>query len=86
MGGHMAPSARHGPYRGAHHLWILGQDTTWSQAPLGLFPGPWNCLGGTIPGCNHPGPQGESEIHREEMHQCGFLSAEVLQPVNQTTQ
>ena len=32
----------------------------------------------------HPGPQGESEAHREEMHRCIFLSVEVPQLVNQT--
>ena len=32
-----------------------------SKAPLGLFPRPQNCLGATVRGCRHPGPQGESE-------------------------
>ena len=81
----MVPLTRHGPQREAHRLWILGQDMTPSQVPLGLLPGPRNYLGATVRGCSHPGPQGESEAHQEEMHRCGFLSAEVPQPVNQTT-
>ena len=36
-----------------------------SRAPLGLLPGPQNCLGATVRGRSHPGPQGESEAHRE---------------------
>ena len=80
----MVSSARHGPQRGAHRLWILGQDTTPSRAPLGLLPGPQNCLGATVRGRSYPGPQGESEAHREETHRCGFLSAEVPLPANQT--
>ena len=81
----MVPPARHGPQRGASHLWFLGQDTTLSQVPLGLFPGPWNCLGATVRGRSHPGPQGESEAQREETHRCGFLPVEVPQPANPTT-
>ena len=61
MGGRMVPPARHGPQRGACRLWILGQDMTPSQVPLGLLPGPRNCLGATVRGRSHPGPQGESE-------------------------
>ena len=60
-GGRVVPQARHGPQRGACHLGIFGQDLTQSQAPLGLLPGPQNCLGATVQGRNHPGPQGELE-------------------------
>ena len=56
-----------------------------SRVPLGLLPTARNCLGATVRGRSHPSPQGESEAHREEMHRCVFLSAEVLQPANQTT-
>ena len=61
MGGRVVPQARHGPQRGARHLRIFGQDPTQSRVPLGLLPGPRNCLRTTVQGCNHPGPQGESE-------------------------
>ena len=81
----MVPPARHGPQRGACHLWILGQDMTPYRVPLGLLPRPQDCLGATVRGRSHPGPQGEPEAHREEMHRCGFLSAEVQQLVDQTT-
>ena len=56
-----------------------------SRVPLGLLPGPRDCLGATVRGRSHPGPQGEPEAHREETHRCIFLSAEVPQPANQTT-
>ena len=81
----MVPPARHGPQRGACHLWILGQGTTPSRAPLGLLPGPRDYLGATVRGHSQPGPQGEPEAPREEMHRCVFLSVEVQQPVSQTT-
>ena len=81
----MVPPARHGPQRGACHLWILDQDTTSTGMPLGLLPRPRDCLGATVQGRSHPGPQGELEAHQEETHQCGFLSAEVQQPADQTT-
>ena len=61
MSGHVVPQARHGPQQGARYLGIFGQDPTRSRAPLGLLPGPQNCLGATVQGRNHPGPQGESE-------------------------
>ena len=63
----MVPPPRHGPQRGAC-LWIPSQVLTSTQKPLGLLPQPWYCLGATIQGCNHPGPQGEPEAHQEEMH------------------
>ena len=85
MGGSVVSLTRHGPQQGARGLWILGQDTTPSQVPLCPLPGPWYCLGATVRGHSHPGPQGEPEAHQEEMHRCIFLSAEVQQPVNQTT-
>ena len=64
----MVPLARHGPQQGACCLWILGQDTTPSRVPLGLLPGPQDCLGATVQGHSYPGPQGEPEAHQEEMH------------------
>ena len=56
----MVPLARHGPQRGACHLWILSQVKTSTVMPLGLLPRPWDCLGATVQGCSHPGPQGET--------------------------
>ena len=35
---------------------------------LALLPQPRDCLGAMIRGCSHPGPQGEPEACREEMH------------------
>ena len=84
MGCCVVPLARHGPQRGACHLWILGQDLTQSQAPLGLLPGLQNCLGVTVQERNQPGPEGESEAQQEEMHRCDVLSVEMPQPVSQT--
>ena len=64
----MVPLARHGPQRGACRLWILDQVTTLTRMPPGLLPRPWDCLGATVRGRSHPGPQGEPEACREEMH------------------
>ena len=64
----MVPPARHGSQQGACCLWILDQDTTSTRMPLGLLPRPRDCLGATVQGRSHPGPQGEPEAHREEMH------------------
>ena len=64
----MVPPPRHGPQRGVCLLWIPSQVLTSTWKPLGLFPQPRDCLGATIRGRNHPGPQGEPEARREEMH------------------
>ena len=42
-------------------LRISGKGPTQPRAPVGLLPGPWNCLGPTVRGRNQPGPQGKSE-------------------------
>ena len=81
----MVPPARHGPQRGACLLWIPSQVPTSTRTPLGLLPRPRDCLGATVQGRSQPGPQGEPEARREEMHRCRFLSAEVQQMANQTT-
>ena len=39
---------------------------TSTRTPLGLLPRPRDCLGATVQGCSHPGPQGEPEACREE--------------------
>ena len=85
MSGRMVPLARHGPQRGACLLWIPSQVLTSTRMPLGLLPRPWDYLEATVRGHSHPGPQGEPEARRDEMHRCGFLSAEVQQTANQTT-
>ena len=64
----MVPSARHGPQRGACLLWIPSQVLTLTWMSLGQLPQPQDCLGATVRGRSHPGPQGEPEAHREEMH------------------
>ena len=79
----MVPPTRHGPQRGARLLWIPSQVPTSTRMPLGLCPRPWDYLGATVQGRSHPGPQGELAAHREEMHRCGFLSAEVQQMADQ---
>ena len=56
-----------------------------SRVPLGLLPRPQDCLGATVRGRSHQGPHREPEAHREEMHRCIFLSAEVPQLASQTT-
>ena len=80
----MVPLARHGPQRVACLLWIPSQVPTLTLMPLGLLPRPRDCLGTTVQGRSHPGPQGELEAPREEMHRCSFLSAEVQQMADQT--
>ena len=85
MSGRMVPPARHGPQRGVCLLWIPSQVTTSARTPLGLLPRPRDCLGATVRGRSHPGPQGEPKAHGEEAHRCGFLSVEVQQPADQTT-
>ena len=61
------PPAGYGHQQGACLLWIPSQVLTPSWKPLGLLPQPRNCLGATIQGRGHPGPQGEPEAHRAEM-------------------
>ena len=85
MSGHMVPPTRHGPQRGACLLWIPSQVPTSTRMPLGLLPRPQDYLGATVQGRSYPGPQGEPVAHQEEMHRCGFLSAEVQQTVDQPT-
>ena len=41
---------------------------TSTRMPLGLLPRPRDCLGVTVQGRSHSGPQGELEAHREETH------------------
>ena len=81
----MVPPTRHGPQQGACLLWIPSQIPTLTRTPLGLLPRPQDYLRATVRGRSHPGPQGEPEAHQEEMHRCGFLSAEVQQTVDQPT-
>ena len=85
MSGRMVPPTRHGPQRGACLLWIPSQVPTSTRTPLGLLPRPRDYLGATVRGRSHPGPQGEPAARREEMYQCGFLSAEVQQMADQPT-
>ena len=66
--GCMVPPPRHGPQRGACLLWIPSPVPTSTRTSLGLLPQPRDCLGATIRGCSHPGPQGEPEARREEAH------------------
>ena len=81
----MVPLPRHGPQRGACLLWIPSQVSTLTREPLGLLPQPRDCLGATIRGRNHPGPQGEPEAHQEETHQGGYFSGEVQQTAVRAT-
>ena len=62
----IVPPTRYGPQRGACLLWVTSQVLTLTREPLGLLPWPRDCLGATIRGCGHAGPQRKPEAHRDE--------------------
>ena len=48
-----------------HRLNMALSEEPATSGSLGLLPGPWNCLGATVRGRNHPGPK-ENQRHNEK--------------------